>query len=136
MNRKNYHISIKAIFVKDKKVLVSKKNKNGMEIYDFPGGRIDDGETIEDGLERELKEELNIKSFTLGPLLNAFEWFHYGKKKIGLMVLCYIVDADISNIRLSKEHVKFDWVSKENLSIIPNNSINEGTLKTVEKALG
>ena len=135
MNKKNYHISIKAIIVKDKKVLVSKKNKNGMEIYDFPGGRIDDGETIKDSLKRELKEELNIKSFTLGPLLNAFEWFHYGKKEASLMVLCYIVDADISNIRLSKEHVRLDWVSKRNLGKIPKTKINEGLIQTIKKVL-
>ncbi len=135
MNRKNYHISIKAVIVKKDKVLVFKKIKNNMEVYDFPGGRIDEGETIEKGLTREFKEELGIENFKIGDLVNAFEWFYYGKKEASLMLLCFKVEADISNIKLSKEHTDLDWISRENLGKIPKTKINEGLIQTIEKVL-
>jgi TDG/mug DNA glycosylase family protein len=38
-----------------------------------PGGGLDDGESDEDGLRRELHEELGLQAFELGPLVHEYE---------------------------------------------------------------
>lgn len=47
-----------AVLVKDSKILVQ-RDRNGNE-YALPGGHIKIGETLEDGLIRETKEEIGV----------------------------------------------------------------------------
>lgn len=48
-----------AVLIKDNKILVQ-RDKNGKE-YALPGGHIKIGETLEDGLIRETREEMGVK---------------------------------------------------------------------------
>ena len=72
-----------ALIDADGRVLITKR-PNGKEmagLWEFPGGKIEEGETPEQALIRELKEELNIetKGSCLAPLSFAshqYEKFH------------------------------------------------------------
>ena len=60
---KNFNIGVKAVIVQRGKALVLKEKdirNSRVEIFDLPGGRIEDEEPAEQTLERELKEELGI----------------------------------------------------------------------------
>jgi ADP-ribose pyrophosphatase YjhB (NUDIX family) len=50
----------RAIIIEDNKILVMHRNKYGSEYYTLVGGRLEDGETLEQGLQREVKEETGL----------------------------------------------------------------------------
>lgn len=50
----------RAIIIKDDQVLLMHRIKDGREYYAFPGGGIEEGETPEETVAREIKEELTL----------------------------------------------------------------------------
>lgn len=50
-----------ALITRDSKVLLIHRRKNGEEYWVFPGGGVEEGETWEQALVREVKEELNLE---------------------------------------------------------------------------
>ena len=107
-----FHVGVKGVIVNDKKVLLLKRlNELGQLYWDFPGGRIDDGETIDETLKRELKEEVGLTKFKNGGFLH----FHHLKRLIygkwGLIILFYLVEAPSDfTPKLSDEHIEPRWV--------------------------
>lgn len=49
-----------AFILKDNKILLMKRIKDGVEYFVFPGGSVEEGETLEEALIREMKEEFSI----------------------------------------------------------------------------
>lgn len=50
-----------ALIVRDNKVLLLRRNKPDREYYVFPGGGVEENETPEEALIREIKEELSLQ---------------------------------------------------------------------------
>ena len=76
-------VSAVALVDADGRVLLSKRpeGKSLAGLWEFPGGKVEDGETPEAALIRELKEELgiNVAQSCLAPLAfasHAYETFH------------------------------------------------------------
>ena len=111
---KNFFVGVKAVIVKDGKVLLL-KDSSRPDFWDVPGGRIDDNETIEQTLLRELSEELPThKNPVIGELLNAYRIPGSIKDDLGLVLLFYKVDVDFDGeITLSSEHTEYEWLSME-----------------------
>lgn len=57
-----FNIRVYGIFIKDSKVLLVKENMNGIEFTKFPGGGLEFGEGLLDGLKREIYEELELET--------------------------------------------------------------------------
>lgn len=53
-------LASRAIFIHDNKLLLMKRLKSGAEYYTLVGGRLNEGETPEQGLIREIKEETGM----------------------------------------------------------------------------
>lgn len=49
------------ILIRDKKIVLIKRIKDGMVYYVFPGGGVEDGETPEQATKREAFEELGVR---------------------------------------------------------------------------
>lgn len=93
----SFRPSVYGIIIKDDKILLSKQ----WDGYDFPGGGIKLGETIDEALVREVKEEtgLDIKKNKIVACENSF--FKYQQKEkyvqsILIYYLCEIVGGEIS----------------------------------------
>jgi len=53
-------ISTRAIIFHEDSIMVMYRNKEGREYYTFPGGGVNEGESLEDCVVREVKEEFGI----------------------------------------------------------------------------
>ena len=64
------NVAAAVIVNKDGKILVTQRSKNdNLSLkWEFPGGKIEDGETAEECLKREIMEELNLEIEVLGYL--------------------------------------------------------------------
>ncbi|WP_413670622.1 (deoxy)nucleoside triphosphate pyrophosphohydrolase [Mucilaginibacter sp. Mucisp86] len=78
--------------------------------WEFPGGKIEPGETAEACLIREIKEELHVAIEILKPL--PANTHHYPNVTIQLIpFVCRITNGEI----ILKEHLDFKWLSKNEL---------------------
>jgi 8-oxo-dGTP diphosphatase len=83
MSLKTVHVSAVALIDVDGRVLIAQRpeGKSMAGLWEFPGGKIEQGETPEQALIRELHEELGIETWEscLAPLTfasHAYEDFH------------------------------------------------------------
>lgn len=77
----------------------------------FPGGRIDPGESPEEGLTREIEEETGLTGVTLHQRFGVLEspWPARGRL---YKVHCFELFAPRRGIRLSMEHSDARWVEQ------------------------
>ena len=115
MDRK-FGIATKAIIKnKNNKFLVifkSDTEEMSPNEIDLPGGRLKFGEEIEDGLKREVEEELGIKIKVL-KLSRAWSLI---KDDLHLVGLTFLADYVSGEIKLSGEHTNFKWIDKAVIS--------------------
>ncbi len=86
----------------------------------LPGGRIDEGEDPEVGFHRELKEELGLDGFKVGPVVDVDVWYTPNDNKPYCAVVRMIYsDAKDQDIVLSHEHHQYKWITEEELDELP-----------------
>ena len=78
--------------------------------WEFPGGKVQKGESEEECIIREIKEELSIDIVICGRLSDVEH--DYGNKKIRLIP--FICDT-LEELPFLSEHVDFKWIEPENL---------------------
>lgn len=78
---------VAAVVVRDGRVLLSRRppGKHLAGLWEFPGGKVEEGETPEGALAREVREELGLEIET--PLPYAFVHHEYPEKRI--LMLAY-----------------------------------------------
>lgn len=130
---KKFFVGVKAIIYDEARGVLLLKHEKGF--WDVPGGRIDDNETIEQTLGREISEELPGACLKqLGELKNAFRLQKDILDDTSLVLLYYIVEVELpGEIKLSDEHIEYIWV--KNREQIPDLSWNPEVLNILKDIL-
>lgn len=86
------------------------------DVFEMPGGHIDFGEDIEQGLIREVKEEFNM-TIAVGDAFAAFTYLNEVKGSHSVEVAFFAEFVDpVINIQLDPEdHSEYVWASLEDL---------------------
>ena len=111
-------VSAVALIDQDGRILIAKRpdGKSMSGLWEFPGGKVELGETPEQALVRELSEELGIKTWNscLAPLTfasHAYEDFH--------LLMPLFVCRKWEGIVIPKEEQELKWVYSNELKNYP-----------------
>ena len=98
--------------------------------WEFPGGKIEPGESPEESLVREIKEELDAE-ISVGKLIRTVDWdypdFH-------LTMHCFWCELVSSELRLL-EHEAAKWLDKDSIRSVKWLPADELLLSDIESAL-
>lgn len=104
---------VAAIIKKDDKYLATQRGYGEfIDMWEFPGGKIEPGETKEEALEREIMEELNVRIKPCKFLLTV----EYTYPQFHLTMHCYLCKIN-EKIKLI-EHKDAKWLNLKSLKTV------------------
>ena len=124
-------IEVVAAVIKDKDKILSTQRGYGdyKGYWEFPGGKVEKGESFKDALKREIKEELLV-DIKVNDLIKTIE-FDY--PKFHLVMHCFWCEIE-GEIKLT-EHLSSKWLDKETLYSVDWLEADIEVLEEIEKAL-
>jgi 8-oxo-dGTP pyrophosphatase MutT (NUDIX family) len=131
-------VSVKGILIHRRRVLVLRNDRGEWEL---PGGRLDDGETPEEALRREILEETGLR-VTVGSLVDAWVFQVTPREKVLILqYACRLSDRRWQHacrangkggVRISHEHSGSIWLPVTDLNREP---LPRGYLRGIQRAL-
>lgn len=122
---------VAAIIMGDGKVFATQRGygefKDGWE---FPGGKVEDGENSRDAVVREIKEELDTEV----NVLELFDVVEYDYPNFHLSMECFICTVKSGNLLL-KEHEDARWLSKDELYSVDWLEADRMVIRKLEKQM-
>lgn len=104
----------KAVITKGDKYLILLRPTNKKYFpnhWDFPGGKLEEGEDPITGLKREVLEETNLEIEVLS-VSSTYEETYIG---IPNRFVTYTVTLTSDNLRLNEEHTDYTWATKNQI---------------------
>lgn len=108
---------VAAVIENKNRILIAQRNKGEFEgLWEFPGGKIELGETEKEALVREIEEEFNINIVVKDHLISIehdYSTFH-------LKMSCYICHINDEQITLH-DHYAIKWIDplEKNIKWVP-----------------
>ena len=122
---------VAAVIRKDDKIFATQRGYGEFtDGWEFPGGKIEDGESPEQALAREIKEELDT-DINVGDLIDTIE---YDYPNFHLSMDCFWCEILQGELEL-KEHESARWLSKEKLYSVDWLPADIGLIEKIQEKL-
>ena len=121
-----------ALIDKAGRVLLTERpaGKNLAGFWEFPGGKIEPGETSQEALKREIREEL-ASEVSVGELIDTVE-FDYPTFHLSMDCFwCQLIRGDLELLEAAEAR----WLTKETLKSVEWLPADSGLIEKIEKAL-
>lgn len=111
-----FYLGLKLILLnQNDQILILKMHKNSQTFWELPGGRIQIGETPQQGLLRELQEETGITDIRdlchLDTYVSSYRVPTNFGASAGLLFSLYSGFTFTDNVTLSADHIDYAWVT-------------------------
>ena len=109
-------IEVVAVIIRDSegRIFATQRGSGEWKDYwEFPGGKMEAGETAEEALRREIWEELETR-ITVGRLLRTIEWDY---PQFHLVMHCFLCGVESGSLTL-KEHEAARWLRPDELESV------------------
>ncbi|WP_016957123.1 8-oxo-dGTP diphosphatase MutT [Catenovulum agarivorans] len=121
------HVAVAVVMQQNngqKEVLIAKRNQHQHQggKWEFPGGKVEQGELVTDALAREMLEECNVQVISSAPLIKIEH--DYGDKKVVLDT--YVIEQHTGEAN-GNEGQEIRWVDV--------NSLNQYTFPEANKSI-
>ena len=122
---------VAAIIMRGKEVFATQRGYGQWQgWWEFPGGKMEEGESPQEALRREIREELDAE-IEIGDLLETMEWDY---PEFHLTMHCYFCTLLSESVHLN-EHVAAAWLTKETLSTVKWLPADEGLINRLHAIL-
>lgn len=120
---------VAAVFEKEGKYLVAHRPVEKGGEWEFPGGKVEPGETFFEALKREINEELGVEIKPIRILSS------YPKDIRGQTYSIHFVSAQLLNENLMlSEHQSCQWLDLSDIKKLPMSSVDKEFLKNLGPA--
>jgi 8-oxo-dGTP diphosphatase len=127
------HVTVAAaIFIKDGKVFSAQRKDFGemAKRWEFPGGKLEEGESGEEAIVREIKEELDTDI----KVIKYLSTVDYQYETFSITMSGYLCEILSGNLDLS-EHLSSKWLSKAELYSVSWADADIPLVQEIEKML-
>jgi len=118
INENEIIVAVKGLILNEGKLLIVQRDHNdeiGGGTWECVGGEVEFGEDLEAALVREIKEEVGINATVLN-ILYATTFKTIATRQV--VILAYLCKAIDKKIVLSKEHIAYQWSTKEQARLL------------------
>ena len=126
-------VGVGAIILRRDRILMAQRGKEPLKgWWSLPGGALETGESLADGVCREVREETGLEVRPLG-ILEVFERIMRdasGAAEYHYVLIDYMCRITGGDLRPGDDVCAVEWVKRRNL---PKLRITEGTLGVIEK---
>lgn len=128
------HIKVAAaVIIKDGKLFATERGYGNYKgWWEFPGGKLEDGEKAEDACVREIKEELGA-SVKVQKLLDVVD---YDYPEFHLTMHCFLCALSEGEPLVLHEHSAAKWLTKDELHSVKWLPADEDVLEVIAGEMG